>query len=140
MALALEKGDTVGRVLGPGCVVKPWERSGAGAATEGAGAPRPEAGRGAEKAEAEAREHPAEAAGERRFLPAPEGQPDDLKKISGIGPKIERLLNEVGIYHYRQIATLTGEDIAWLDERLKFRGRIERDDWVGQAKKLAGEG
>ena len=69
---------------------------------------------------------------------APEGgQADDLKKISGVGPKLEQTLNELGIYHYEQIAGLKKKDIAWVDERLRFKGRIERDDWVGQAKALA---
>ncbi len=65
------------------------------------------------------------------------GQADDLKKISGVGPKLEQTLNELGIWHYEQVAALTKDDIAWVDERLRFKGRIERDDWVGQAKDLA---
>ncbi|WP_227270321.1 hypothetical protein [Roseobacter weihaiensis] len=69
---------------------------------------------------------------------APEGgQADDLKKISGVGPKLEQTLNELGIWHYEQVAKLKKKDIAWVDERLRFKGRIERDDWVGQAKALA---
>ncbi|MEM9576071.1 MAG: hypothetical protein AAF999_03550 [Pseudomonadota bacterium] len=69
---------------------------------------------------------------------APEGgAADDLKKISGVGPKLEQTLNELGIWHYEQVAQLTKKDIAWVDERLRFKGRIERDDWVGQARELA---
>ena len=68
---------------------------------------------------------------------APDGAPDDLKKISGVGPKLEQTLNDLGIYHYEQVAQLKKKDIAWVDERLRFKGRIERDDWVGQAKALA---
>lgn len=72
------------------------------------------------------------------MLDAPEsGQADDLKKISGVGPKLEQTLNELGIWHYHQVAAFKKKDIAWVDERLRFKGRIERDDWVGQAKKLA---
>jgi len=72
------------------------------------------------------------------MLDAPEGgAADDLKKISGVGPKLEQTLNELGIYHYAQVAKLTKADIAWVDERLRFKGRIERDDWIGQAKALA---
>lgn len=67
---------------------------------------------------------------------APEGTADDLKKITGVGPKMEQTLNELGIYHYEQVAKLTKNDIAWVDDRLRFKGRIERDDWVGQAKAL----
>ncbi len=64
------------------------------------------------------------------------GACDDLKKISGIGPKLEMLLNENGIFNYSQIANLKEQEIQELDERLSFKGRIERDDWVMQAKKL----
>ncbi|MCV3272474.1 hypothetical protein [Roseobacter sinensis] len=69
-----------------------------------------------------------------------DGGADDLKKISGVGPKLEETLNSLGIWHFDQVAALTKEDIAWVDERLRFKGRIERDDWVGQAKKLASGG
>ncbi|WP_417247963.1 NADH:quinone oxidoreductase [Celeribacter sp.] len=62
---------------------------------------------------------------------------DDLKMIKGVGPKLEATLNELGIYHYDQIAALRKKEREWLDDRLKFKGRIDRDDWVGQAKKLA---
>ena len=70
-------------------------------------------------------------------LPSPEGEPDDLKKISGIGPSIEKTLHELGIWHFRQIAAFTPDNIAWVDQRLRFKGRIEREDWVGQASRLA---
>lgn len=62
---------------------------------------------------------------------------DDLKVISGVGPALEKTLNELGIYRYEQIASWKKADIKWVDDRLKFKGRIERDDWVKQAKKLA---
>lgn len=68
------------------------------------------------------------------------GGADDLKKISGVGPKLEETLNSLGIWHFDQVAGLKEKDIAWVDERLRFKGRIERDDWVGQAKKLAAGG
>lgn len=72
------------------------------------------------------------------MLDAPAGgKADDLKKITGVGPKLEQTLNDLGIYHYDQVAKLKKKDIAWVDERLRFKGRIERDDWVGQAKALA---
>jgi predicted flap endonuclease-1-like 5' DNA nuclease len=70
-------------------------------------------------------------------LPRPEGEPDDLKLISGIGPGIEKTLHALGIYHFRQIAELTPDNVAWIDQRLRFRGRIQREDWIGQAKRLA---
>ncbi len=62
---------------------------------------------------------------------------DDLKKIKGVGPKLEQTLNELGFYHYDQVAKWTEAEIAWVDNRLKFKGRIQRDDWIEQAKKLA---
>ena len=62
---------------------------------------------------------------------------DDLKVISGVGPALEKKLNELGVYKYDQIASWKKADIEWVDGQLKFRGRIERDDWVKQAKKLA---
>ena len=70
-------------------------------------------------------------------LASPEGDPDDLKKISGIGPGIEKTLHGLGIYHFRQIAQFTPDNVLWIDQRLRFRGRIEREDWIGQARKLA---
>jgi len=72
-------------------------------------------------------------------LAAPrDGKADDLRRIKGIGPKNEGVLNSLGLYHYEQIAALTPSNIAWLDAYLKFPGRIARDDWVGQAKALLG--
>ncbi|MGR1581709.1 NADH-quinone oxidoreductase subunit NuoE [Thalassobius sp. S69A] len=68
---------------------------------------------------------------------AREGGADDLKRIKGVGPKLEQTLNELGFYHFDQIAAWTEAQIAWVDNRLKFKGRITRDDWIGQAKQLA---
>lgn len=67
----------------------------------------------------------------------PEGAADDLKLISGVGPVIERKLNDLGITRYDQIAAFQPEDIARVDAVLNFRGRIERDNWRGQAEALA---
>lgn len=80
------------------------------------------------------------AAGERPpGLPGPRnGRPDDLRRIRGIGPKNEGVLNSLGIYHYEQVAALTPAQVTWLDNYLKFHGRIARDDWVGQAGALLG--
>lgn len=66
-----------------------------------------------------------------------EGQADDLKQIKGVGPKLEKLLNELGIYHFHQIAGFGPEQIAWVNARLKFKGRIEREKWIPQAQELA---
>jgi len=70
-----------------------------------------------------------------------DGTPDDLKKIKGVGPKLEKLINEMGFYHFDQIANWTGAEVAWVDENLKgFKGRVSRDNWVEQAKILASGG
>jgi large subunit ribosomal protein L21 len=76
------------------------------------------------------------------FLDAPNGEPDDLKKILGIGPVLEEKLNGMGIYHYSQIAAFTDDDIASINTHLNFPGRIERDEWIPQAAELmqGGEG
>ena len=70
-------------------------------------------------------------------LAKPEGKADDLKMIAGVGPKLEKTLNKLGFWHFAQIAKWTKKDIAIVDDELSFKGRIERDDWVKQAKALA---
>ncbi len=68
------------------------------------------------------------------------GQVDDLKMISGIGPKIEAILHDMGIWLFSQIASWGPAEIKWVDARLKFKGRIIREDWVAQADALAAGG
>ncbi|GAA5069689.1 50S ribosomal protein L21 [Roseibacterium beibuensis] len=70
--------------------------------------------------------------------PAAEGA-DDLKKLSGVGPALEKKLLEAGVTSFAQIAAWTPEDVAAMDEKLSFKGRIEREGWIEQAKELAGE-
>jgi len=72
-----------------------------------------------------------------KFMDAPEGEKDDLKKISGVGPVLEKALNDLGIYHFRQVAAFTQADIDAVEGETNFPGRVERDDWIGQAKTLA---
>ncbi|MDH4988877.1 NADH-quinone oxidoreductase subunit E [Aminobacter anthyllidis] len=62
---------------------------------------------------------------------------DDLKLISGVGPKIEGTLHELGIFTFGQVASWKKAEREWVDGYLNFKGRIERDDWVKQAKALA---
>jgi len=69
-----------------------------------------------------------------------DGRPDDLRRISGVGPKIEGILHELGIYHFDQIAAWEPRQIAWVDDKLQFKGRIGRENWVEQARALAAEG
>jgi len=64
-------------------------------------------------------------------------KPDDLKMISGVGPKIEGTLHSLGIYTFKQISGWKKAEREWIDNYLKFKGRIEREDWVKQAKALA---
>ena len=65
---------------------------------------------------------------------------DDLKAIGGIGPKLEAVLNGFGIRTYAQIAALTADEIGRIEGDLGFKGRIGRDDWIGQAKALMSGG
>ncbi len=67
------------------------------------------------------------------------GTPDDLKKISGVGPKLEGLLHQNGVFHFDQITAWTSEEIAFMDDQLSFKGRIERDEWQKQAAAFAAE-
>jgi large subunit ribosomal protein L19 len=67
---------------------------------------------------------------------APKGERDDLKLISGVGPELEGRLNALGITTFGQIAGFSDDDIARVDDVLSFKGRIEREDWVSQAKAL----
>jgi len=64
-------------------------------------------------------------------------QPDDLKKISGVGPKIEGTLHSLGIYTFAQVAAWKKAEREWVDGYLNFKGRIDREDWLKQAKALA---
>jgi NADH-quinone oxidoreductase subunit E len=63
-------------------------------------------------------------------------RPDDLKQIAGIGPKLEEVLNRLGIWSFAQIAAWGEAEIAWVDDYLQARGRIGRDGWLDQAKAL----
>lgn len=94
----------------------------------------------AAKKAAPKKEAPAASAGdlpEGALFTAPEGAADDLKKISGVGPVLEKKLNALGITTYAQVAAFTADDIAKVDDALSFKGRIERDDWLSQAAELA---
>lgn len=75
-------------------------------------------------------------------LPAPrDGGGDNLKRLKGVGPKFEVVLHDLGIWHFDQIAAWGPAEVAWIDANLDgFTGRVERDDWVGQAKILAAGG
>ena len=69
-------------------------------------------------------------------IDAPRGEVDDLKRLPGCGPKLAQKLNDLGVFHFWQIADLDASGIAGLDKAMALRGRAIRDDWVGAAKKL----
>ncbi|HHB82471.1 MAG TPA: NADH-quinone oxidoreductase subunit NuoE [Devosia sp.] len=67
----------------------------------------------------------------------PAGKADDLKLISGVGPVLEKKLNAFGVTRFDQVAKFTKKDVSALDDALSFKGRIDRDEWIKQAKALA---
>ena len=72
------------------------------------------------------------------LLSAPRnGEKDNLTRIKGICVKIDETLNEIGIYHFDQIASWNEENVAWVDANVAFPGRVKREAWVEQAKALA---
>lgn len=95
-------------------------------------APKPAKAKAAEAA-------PAAATRPGNLLDAPEGEADDLTRISGVGPKLLEKLNANGVYHFWQIAAWGPEEVAFMDDQLSFKGRIDRDDWIQQATTFAAE-
>ncbi|MEL6608441.1 MAG: 50S ribosomal protein L21 [Pseudomonadota bacterium] len=102
-----------------------------------AAAPKAEAPKAAKKEEAAAEVEGTKPAN--LLTEARDGGPDDLKKISGVGPKLEGLLHENGVFHFDQIAAWGPAEIAYMDDKLSFKGRIERDNWIAQATEFAAE-
>ena len=91
-------------------------------------APKADAKKAAPKADAK------KAAPKKAKAAASEG--DKLTDINGIGPVIAQKLNDAGVTTFQQIADFSAEQIAEIDEKLNFKGRIEREEWVAQAKEL----
>ncbi|MCX7890342.1 MAG: NADH-quinone oxidoreductase subunit NuoE [Rhodobacteraceae bacterium] len=140
---AVDLGDTVRRIDGSEePLTTPWLGSGTKAARP---APAAKAAKAAAPAKA-AKAAPAKAAKAAEAAPAArpkglkaarKGGPDDLKRIRGVGPALETLLHGLGVFHFDQIAGWTEKEVAWVDANLEgFRGRVTRDDWVGQARAL----
>ena len=90
------------------------------------------------KAKAPAAKGDVKSLDDRGRLAAPQGEADDLKKIKGVGPAFEKKLHDAGIFHFWQIAALSADQVSSLEEELAFQGRMERDDWKGQAEALMG--
>ncbi|MDO5643544.1 MAG: NADH-quinone oxidoreductase subunit NuoE [Paracoccus sp. (in: a-proteobacteria)] len=130
VALAVDLGDTVKRIDGTEVpILTPWLGKAALARAEtGAGAAVDDRAHG----------QPAITGRQPQKMDAPRaGGPDDLKEISGVGPALESLLHDLGIYHFDQIAGWDDAEIAWVDENLEgFHGRVSRDEWVRQAQQF----
>lgn len=109
---------------------------GAGSAASSAVAATATKAAAPELAEARAESKAASTADPTIAAPEPAGG-DDLKQLSGVGPALEKKLHDAGVTSFAQIAAWTDADIAEMDEKLSFKGRIEREGWVAQAKKLA---
>jgi len=85
---------------------------------------------------------PEPAPADRRGLPSlakPLGRPDDLTRIKGVGARLAALLNELGLFHFWQIASMDARDVAVMDTRFNLNGRAVRDAWVTQARRLAND-
>ena len=104
------------------------------AAPKAKAASAPEVKEEAPKAEKKA---PAKKAPAKKAAPKADATPDDLTQLKGVGPAIAKKLVEAGITHFAQIAAFTPEDVEAFEEKLSFKGRIERDGWIEQAKDLA---
>ncbi|WP_425046158.1 NADH-quinone oxidoreductase subunit NuoE [Primorskyibacter sp. S87] len=142
--LATDIGDTVKRIDGDEVpLLTPWLDKKGKSASRASGKKPPAAPatpKPAVKQSAEAKKAAALAATEAEpetLSAARDGGADDLKLLKGVGPKLEEKLNELGFFHFDQIAAWTPEQVAWVDSRLRFKGRIERDGWIEQAKQLA---
>lgn len=135
--LASDIGDTVKRIDGTEVpLITPWVKSEKVAAKPAS----PKAKAAAKpKAAPKSDEKATVAAKKPRTMKAPrKAGADDLKLIKGVGPKLEKLLNTLGFYHFDQIAKWSVEEISWVDENLEgFKDRASRDEWVSQASTLA---
>jgi NADH-quinone oxidoreductase subunit E len=149
--LARDIGDTIKRIDGTEVpLLAPWQMSGPAGPTSGNPPPatKQPATKPAAKSKPAAKQSTAKAAV--ADVPAAESKPrtmaaprqsgaDDFKRISGVGPKLETTLNEMGFWHFDQIAKWSDDEVSWVDSRLKFKGRIRRDDWIAQAAAFSGE-
>ena len=143
--LAVDIGDTVKRIDGTEVpLLTPWQ----GKAANKAAKPAAKKAAAPAKKAAAPKKAPAKAAPKAEetsagtkpsTLDAPrESGPDDFKLIKGVGPKLESMLHSMGFFHFDQVAQWSDAEVAWADQNLVgFKGRVSRDQWVEQAKKLA---
>ncbi|WP_223423379.1 NADH-quinone oxidoreductase subunit NuoE [Tateyamaria pelophila] len=143
--LAVDIGDTVKRIDGTEVpLIAPWQGKAANASAQpkATGKTAPEKAKSPD-APKEVLEKASKGLGAKPagLTAARDTGADDLKMIKGIGPKLETLLNNLGFFHFDQIATWTPDEVAWVDQNLEgFKGRASRDDWVAQATALADVG
>ncbi len=141
----LEKGGDksgVRAAIGAGSIPAAEKKAAKAEAAEKKAAPKKAeakkpAAKKAEAPKAAAKEKAAPAKAEKKA--APKAGNDDLKQLSGVGPALEKKLHAAGVTSFAQIAAWTEADIAEFDEKLSFKGRIEREGWVAQAKELTGK-
>lgn len=135
--LAKDIGDTVKRIDGTEVpLITPWVQSEKSAAKKTA----PKAKTATKPAPAAKLDENATIAAKKpRTMKAPrKAGADDLKTIKGVGPKLEKLLNTLGFFHFDQIAKWSADELSWVDQNLEgFKGRASRDEWVSQADTLA---
>ena len=135
--LATAYGDTIKRIQGDEVPKLKPRRTPAPPAAKAAAKPAPVAppAKTAAKNASAPADTPAQP---KKLKAAKKGGADDLKEIKGIGPALEKLLNDLGIFHYDQIAGWSAAEISWVDNNLQgFKGRVSRDGWTQQAKILA---
>jgi len=135
--IAVQANDTIRRVDGSEAPLStPWLGGGKTgklpAAAKTPAAAKPAALKTRKGADAGSPQKPANLAAPRK------GGADDLKLIKGVGPKLEKLLNSLGFYHFDQIGAWGAAEVIWVDQNLEgFKGRVSRDNWVEQAGVLA---
>jgi len=142
---ATDIGDTVKRIDGTEVpLITPWQRGAANRPTQPAATAKPTKAKKTRKTSTpkpagKSEEAPAsEGTKPATLMAARDGGADDLKMIKGVGPKLELLLNNLGFYHFDQVAAWKADEVAWVDQNLQgFKGRVSRDNWVEQAKALA---
>ena len=145
VALATELGDTVKRIDGTEVpILTPWLGKGKAAATKPSKTTKPKTATKAKAKSAPKSAAPAKVSTSdkpkkpKALKAARKSGADDLKMIKGVGPKLEQLLNSIGIFHYDQIAKWGAAEVEWADNELVgFKGRVSRDNWVEQATVLA---